>query len=249
MVKRLGGIVALSLALASSAGAQEKMAPVVVTATKVATPQEQLGASVSVITEDDLRVQNHAHVEEALRAVPGVEIQRSGGPGKTTSIKIRGAGAAQVQVLVDGMRVKSPTLGTAELSELSVDAIDRIEVIRGPQSTLYGADAIGGVVNIITKKGQGPPRGTFEFVGGSYETFRERASFQGARDGFNLSLSASRWDHRGHISANDDAEQTAAAGRIGYDVPGKGELSLSGRYSKTSVDLPIDTAGPPVVLD
>ena len=123
--------------------------PVVSTATKLDTPQERLGASVTVITGDEIVEKNYPTVEEALRHVPGGDIQRSGGLGKTVGIRIRGAGPQQIQVMVDGMRVKSPTLGSAELSDLSVDAIERIEIVRGPQSTLHGADAIGGVINII----------------------------------------------------------------------------------------------------
>ena len=116
----------------------------------------QLGASVTVIGEDELKTYNYSEFQEVMRQVPGVDIQRFGGLGRNSSIRIRGANPNQVQVLVDGMRVKSPTLGSAELSEISLDAIERIEVVRGPQSTLYGADAIGGVVNVITKKGAGP---------------------------------------------------------------------------------------------
>jgi vitamin B12 transporter len=226
--------------------------PIVVTATKIETPQGQLGAAVTVITEDELRDQNYSRIEEALRPVPGVEIQRSGSLGKTTSLAIRGAGAAQVVVLVDGMRVASPTLGTADLSELSLDAIDRIEIVRGPQSTLYGADAIGGVVNVLTKKGQGPVSAFAAFEGGSYDTFREQAGVQGAFGGFNFNLSGSRYDSRGGVTSfdNDDSDLTSFAGRIGYDFPWKGELSLTGRYSKLNLDLPVSrTIPPPTRLD
>jgi vitamin B12 transporter len=200
--------------------------PVVVTATKVETPQSQLGAAVSIVTDDEVRTYHYSGIEEALRHVPGVEIQRSGSLGKTTSIKIRGAGAQQVVVLVDGMRVASPTLGLTELSELTTDAIDRIEIVRGPQSTLYGADAIGGVVNIITKKGQGPPQGSVWVEGGSHGTMREQANVQGSFGGFNYNLSGSRYDTRGQFN-NDDSDLTSVSGRIGYDFPWKGELSLT----------------------
>jgi vitamin B12 transporter len=226
----------------------KKLEPVVVTATKVETPQERIGATVTVITEDEIRTYNYDRIEDALRTVPGVDIQRQGSVGKVTDIRIRGAGSNQVQILVDGMRVKSPTLGLADLSELSLDAIERIEIVRGPQSTLHGADAIGGVVNIITKKGDGPFRGGVSFEGGSYDTFRETASIQGAYQGFNLNLSGSRLDASGRFD-NDDTAQTAFAGRVGYDFPWKGELTITGRYSQLDLGLPINSTFPTVVFD
>jgi vitamin B12 transporter len=231
------------------AGAELKTTdPVVVTATKVETPQSQLGASVSVVTEEEVRTYNYADVEEALRNVPGVEIARSGSLGKTTSIRIRGAGPEQVVVLVDGVRVSSPTQGITELAELTLDGIDRVEVVRGPQSTLYGADAIGGVVNIITRKGQGPPQGSVWVEGGSYGTVREQANVQGSLGGFNYNVSGSRYDTRGHLD-NDDSDLTSFNGRIGYDFPWKGELSFAARYLNLRNDLPIGSTNPRTVLD
>ena len=239
-------VVALLLTGGAEAAAQTRYVdPVVVTATKVETPQERLGASVTVVTGDDIVENNYTTVEEALRHVPGVSIERSGGLGKTTTIRIRGAGAQQVQVMVDGMRVKSPTLGITELSDLSVDAIERIEVVRGPQSTLHGADAIGGVVNIITKKGQGPPRGTVQVEAGTFETYREQATFSGSYKAFSYSLSGSHYDTRGYLK-NDDATQSAFAGRFDYEFPWQGTLSLRGRYVKTETDLPVFSTNPTV---
>src|SRR5437879_850126 len=111
---RIATVIMMPLAaVLSPAAAQEPktLEPVVVTATKLEEPQERLGAAVSVITEDDLKVYNYATVGDALRQVPGLEIQRSGSLGKLTEIRIRGTSTSQVQVLIDGMRVKSPTLG------------------------------------------------------------------------------------------------------------------------------------------
>ncbi len=226
----------------------KKVEPVVVTATKVETPQGELGTSVSIITEDDVRTYNYSGLEEALRNVPGVEIARSGSLGKTASIRIRGAGPEQVVVLVDGMRVSSPTQGITELSELTLDGIDRVEIVRGPQSTLYGADAIGGVVNIITKKGQGPIHGSVWVEGGSYGTMREQANVQGSFGGFNYNLSGSRYDTRGHFD-NDDSNLSSFNGRIGYDFPWKGELTLTGRYLKLDNGLPVASTFPRIVFD
>jgi len=233
------------------AGAEEErprvLDPLLVTATMSETPASQLGASVTVIGEDEIRTYNYDRVEDALRYVPGVDIQRSGSLGKTTSLRIRGASTSQVQVLVDGMRVKSPTLGQADLSELTLDAIERIEIVRGPQAALYGADAIGGVVNIITKKGAGPIHGAAWAEGGSYGTFREQLNVQGAYGGFNFNLSGTRWDTDGQFP-NDAGDQTSFGGRVGYDFPWKGELYVTGRYSKLNLQLPIFSA-PPTVFD
>src|SRR5438034_937568 len=108
-------------AMLPPAAAQEPktLEPVVVTATKLEEPQERLGAAVSVITEDDLKVYNYETVGDALRQIPGAEIQRSGSLGKLTNLRIRGSSTSQVQVLVDGMRVKSPTAGGFDFSDLS----------------------------------------------------------------------------------------------------------------------------------
>ena len=226
----------------------KKVEPVVVTATKVETPQSQVGATVSVITEDDVRIYNYSRIEDALRNVPGVEVQTSGSLGKTTSIKIRGAGPQQVLVLVDGMRTSSPTLGATDLSELTLDGIDRVEIVRGPQSTLYGADAIGGVVNIITKKGQGPPQGALWLEGGNYNTFRQQANVQGSYGGFNFNLSSSHYTTAGQRT-NDDSELTSFNARLGYDFPWKGELFVTGRYSKLDLGLPVFSTIPATVFD
>ena len=240
-------VVVLALALAAGAVSAEprNLDPLVVSATKTETPQARLGAAVTVVTEEEIREKNYITLDEVLRRVPGVDVQRSGGLGKTTAIRIRGAGAQQVQVMIDGMRVKSPTLGITELSDIPIDAIERIEVVRGPQSTLHGADAIGGVVNIITKKGQGPPTGTVRLEGGSFETYREQAAVSGSWKAFSYSLSGSHYDTRGYLK-NDDATQSALAARFDFDFPWAGTLTLTGRHSRTDTDLPIFSTNPTV---
>jgi len=214
-----------------------------VTATRVEEPLEQIGASVTVIPEEVLRAQEYRSVEEALRAVPGVEVQRSGSPGKLATVRIRGAGPTQVQVLIDGVRVKSVTTGDFDFSDLSLDDVERIEVVRGPQSTLYGADAIGGVINIITKRGRGAPSGFVDLEAGNYDTYRERAGLSGAVGPWSFSLGVSRLDSGGQFP-NDEHDLTSVNGRVGYALPNRGEVALVGRYSDGHRGIPFRTVFP-----
>jgi vitamin B12 transporter len=223
-----------------------RLDPVVVTATMVATPEEKLGATVSVVTGDEITQYNYDRIEDAFRQVPGVTVQTTGSPGKATTLSIRGGGSQRSLVLIDGLRTASPTLGATDIAEITIDAIDRIEIVRGPQSTLYGADAITGVVNIITKKGQGPPSASVWVEGGNYETFREQLNVQGAFGGFNFNVSGSQFNTGGNLP-HDDSAQTAVSGRVGYDFPWRGELSLTGRYSYLDLQLPVFSTGPTVL--
>src|SRR5712691_3119001 len=212
--------------------------PVVVTATTVPTPATQLGVALSVITESDFKTYHYATVDEAMRNVPGVDIRRSGSLGKTSSISIRGANSNQVQVLVDGVRVKSPTLGQVDLSDLSPDLIERIEIIRGSQSTLYGADAMGGVVNIITKKGQGPFQASVQQEAGNYGTLQSRVQASGAWKIFDYSFSASHLESNGQFQ-NDGSNVNALNGRFGVSLPFDSSLASIIRSNKSDTGVPV----------
>src|SRR3989442_11173456 len=132
--------------LCASAQELRQVDPVVVTATKIAEPRSQVGATVTVISEEELKTYNYLTVDDALRQVPGLEVQRQGSAGKLSQVRIRGTSTQQVQVLIDGVRVKSPTAGTFDFSDLGLDQIHRIEIFPGTPSTLYGGPAIGGAV-------------------------------------------------------------------------------------------------------
>ena len=212
--------------------------PVVVTATRSEQPLEQTGASVTVVPEEAMRVQEYRAVEEVLRTVPGVQVQTSGSPGKLSTIRIRGANPTQVQVLIDGVRVKSLTSGDFDFADLTLDDIERIEVLRGPQSTLYGADAIGGVVNVITKRGKGPPSGFLDFEAGNYETFRERAGVSGSTGPWSYSLGVSRLDFGGQFDNDDhNAHQCERPARLRVAEQGRGiaHRTVPGRAPRDSV--------------
>jgi vitamin B12 transporter len=228
---------------ATPPGEVRRAEKVVVTSTRSEEPAEQTGASVTVVPEEAMRVQEYREVEQVLRTIPGVQVETSGSPGKLSTIRIRGANPTQVQVLIDGVRVKSLTSGDFDFADLTLDDIDRIEVLRGPQSTLYGADAIGGVVHIITKRGQGPPSGFVDFEAGNYETFRERAGVSGSTGPWSYSLGVSRLDFRGQFD-NDEHNVTSVNARLGYALPNKGELSLIGRYQDGHLGIPFATVFP-----
>ena len=241
MRRQLVWLLALSLSAPVGARAQEQRSvePVVVTATKVETPAEQIGASITVVDGEDFQTYHYPTVDEALRNVPGVEIRRSGSYGKTSSITIRGANANQVQVLVDGVRVKSPTLGQVDLSDLSPDLIERIEIIRGPQSTLYGADAIGGVVNIITRRGTGRPlQASVQQEVGNYDTLASRATVTGAYKILNYALSASHFESNGQFQ-NDGTDINALSTRAGARLPWNSTLDFIFRYNKNDAGVPV----------
>jgi vitamin B12 transporter len=222
---------------------EHRVDPVVTIGTKVDTPVSDIPSAVTVIPGDEIVRKRYTNVGDALRSVPGVQVQSSGGLGKLTNVRIRGATPSQVQVLVDGARMGSPTAGAFDFSDISPDLIDRIEIVRGAQSTLYGANAIGGVINIITKRGSEPLAGTLSTEGGNYAYYRERLAVSGAYRALDYSAFGSLYGFSGP-GDNNDANQRAFGGQVGVTLPGDARLSLSGRYAKTSNDIPIDNAIP-----
>ena len=132
--------------------------PVVVTATRTSQKLSESLRDVSVITEEDLQKWGQSTLVEVLRTQPGLEVTSNGGMGATSNVFIRGAINNHTVVLVDGIRLSSATLGTTAFENIPVSQIEHIEILRGVGSSLYGADAIGGVIQIFTKRGEGAPR-------------------------------------------------------------------------------------------
>ena len=156
--------------------------PVIVTATRTAEPADQTLSSATVITRDDIeRLQPHS-VQELLAGLPGISTVNTGGLGKVSSIFVRGTEADETLVLIDGIRVGSVSTGTTAFEQLPVDQIERIEIVRGPRSSLYGSDAIGGVIQIFTRKGEGAPTPSFSVSGGTYSTWQGQGGLSGATD-------------------------------------------------------------------
>ena len=144
---------------------------VVVTATRVPTDPARIASSTTVITAEEIERRQFQSLPEVLQAVPGLAVVQSGGPGQLTSVFSRGTESNHTLFLINGVEATDPSSNTTfQIEHLLVDDIERVEVVRGPQSVLYGSDAIGAVVNIITKRGAGAPSvgGTVE--GGSFGT-------------------------------------------------------------------------------
>ncbi|SFE34170.1 TonB-dependent vitamin B12 receptor [Nitrosomonas sp. Nm166] len=155
---------------ATNAEHQEK--PVIVTATRTAQTADTALASVTVITRQDIERQQARSIQDLFRGVPGVSISNSGGAGKNTSVFMRGTESDHVLVMIDNIKVGSATSGTTAFENIPIDQIERIEIVRGPRSSLYGSEAIGGVIHIFTRKGDtsGGLKPSFNFGGGSFGT-------------------------------------------------------------------------------
>jgi vitamin B12 transporter len=155
---------------------------VVVTATRTPETIEQSLASVTVITRDDIeRLQPHS-VAELLAGLPGVAIANTGGLGKTTSVFLRGTESDEVLVLIDGIRTGAVSTGTTAFEQIPVDQIERIEIVRGPRSSLYGSDAIGGVIQIFTRRGDGELTPSLSISDGTYSTWQGQGGLSGGND-------------------------------------------------------------------
>jgi vitamin B12 transporter len=168
--------------------------PVVVSATRSDIPLDRSPASISVIDSQDIDHKQIERVSDALREVPGLTVVQTGTPGQLTSVFMRGLPSQDMQVLLDGIPINQGLAGQFDFANLTTDNIERIEVARGPQSTIYGPRALAGVVQVFTKQGSGPPGITLSSEGGTYGTFRETLQSDGKIDIFDYSIGASRLD-------------------------------------------------------
>ncbi len=211
---------------------------VVVTATKTPVPVTHLTSAVEVISGEDLARRRVKTVADALRLAQGLTVFSNGGPGTSTSVRIRGSNADQVLVLIDGAIMNSGTLGNFDFANLTTDNIDRIEILRGAQSMLWGADAMGGVINITTKKGTGAPSASAFSEYGSFLSIREGGQASGKKGPVDFSAAISRWDYTGFSAVNyrrgaserDGYHNWQASTKVGIELPYEGRLDLNFRF-------------------
>lgn len=217
-----------TLLLAGGAEAAKTQSPeaMVVTASRTPLPAKGVGSSISVITAEDIAKRHVQFTADLLRNVPGAAVNRSGGFGAFTQVRLRGAEANQVLVLIDGVEATDPARGEFDFATLPASAIERIEVLRGEQSALWGADAIGGVINIITKSGTRKPVFNASADYGSFDTASVKADFSGGAKLYNYSLSAAYLDSNGTNIARTGTEKD------GYDSK---SLHFKGTFSPLDV--------------
>ena len=216
----------------------------VVTANRSPVAADRVGQSLSVLTAEEIKDAQTVDVSTLLATTPGVSFSRNGGVGGTTSLRIRGAESDQTVVVIDGVKLNDPSTagGGYNFANLLAGDIERIEILRGAQSTLWGSQAIGGVVNIITAQAQEPFEGQIALEGGSMGTSYARAAAGGKTERLNWRLAASRYDTDGVSSYNKGAEKdgyenTGASGRLLFQATEALSFDLRGVYSKGRNDF------------
>jgi vitamin B12 transporter len=223
-----------ALILLAAAAGSPALEPVVVTATRTESPAGEVLASVDLVWRDDLVRMPAADLGDALRFVPGVEVARLGGPGQQTSLFLRGTESNHVLVLIDGLRMNPGTIGTAAIQNVAPEFVERVEVVKGPRSTLYGSDAIGGVINIITRRGA-VQADSVQAGYGDYDTRSASFSAGIGDERAEASIAASWLDSAGFpIRSGDDTDrgyENTSFNAYARAGAGPVDLSLSAWYA------------------
>lgn len=220
---------------------------IVVTANRLETSAREVGSSITVITAKEIEQRQQPLLLDVLRSVPSLDVVQNGGPGRSSSVSMRGANSEHTLVLLDGIQLNDPSSpgGGYDFANLPTDNIEQVEILRGPQSTLYGSQAMGGVINIITKRGKGKPTGILSAQGGSFNTAAEKAGISGGTDLYNYSLGMSHLDTGGFSAAgskygnaeNDAYQNTSLNTRLGITPTKNLYVDFIINYLKSRADL------------
>jgi len=213
---------------------------IVVTPYRYEETLSKTASSVTVITAAEIKNSNAAKVIDALRPVPGIIVRDLYGNGAKASLDLRGFGdmdAMNILVLIDGRRVNEVDLSGVDWSQVPLDQIQQIEIIRGGNSVLYGENAVGGVINIITKKGQGKPRFEISSEFGSYDRNSEKIHFSGSRGKLSYLFSASREGTHGYRN-NSFFKTYDYSSKLGYDFSDELTVYFNSGFHRASYGLP-----------
>lgn len=222
---------------------------IVVTATRIPTPEARVASSITVVTAADIAAKQLQTLPDVLQFVPGLNVVQTGGPGGQTSVFMRGTDSNHVKVLVDGIDVSDPSSpnGAYDFGQFLTPDIARIEVLRGPQSGLYGSDAIGGVIHVITKSGSGPAQFNAAIEGGSFDTVDETGGVSGSSGPFHYVANIGHFYSGatpvtprellapGEKRIDDSYGNVTAATKLGYDITDDFDLGLAARYTNAQL--------------
>ena len=215
----------------------QKLPPVVVTATRIEQPIDQIGTTISVVEGNEIRQQQIHPLAAVLEQVPGVVVFQGGSPGTITDVSIRGASSSQTLILLDGVEVNSGSTGALDIANLTTDNASRVEVLRGAGGALYGSQAIGGVVQMLTEEGEGAPKGSILSEGGNRATERQLATLNGAEGNLGYSGALSYFSTEGFQQINDNSDDLSGAGRLDYHLGEKTTIRGFARYIRSNVSL------------
>ena len=223
----------------------QQLDPVIVSATKTPVPVSHITSSVEVMTEKDFQQRKIKTVLEGLQFGQGLAVFQNGGPGGNATVRMRGGTSSQTLVLLDGAIMNSATLGEFNFGDLTTDNIARIEILRGAQSMVWGSDAIGGVINITTKRGKGNPKVNAFFEYGSFVTLREGGQLSGSQGPVDFSFALSRWDTAGFSAVNfrrgalerDRFGNWQGSSLLGLELPHDGRVQFNFRWLNSDRDI------------
>lgn len=238
-------IALLPLPLFAQALDTATLTTIVVSATKAPAPRETLAQAVTIISGEDLRRRGVTRVSEALREVPGAMVVQSGSYGAVTSLFLRGGESRYTKVLIDGVAVNSPG-GFFDFSHLTTDNIERIEIVRGPASVVYGADAVSGIVHIFTRNGERGQQVRAGARGGSFGSLNADADVSGGNDRMTYSAGAAAHRTSGTLPFNNQYNNGTLSSAVSLGNATTASARLSARYSAAEFHYPTDFTGQPV---
>jgi vitamin B12 transporter len=245
--KLFAAVAALAIGYSGQLCAQETdttthLGTVVVSASKVPRPASTLTQAVTVLRGEDLRARGVMRVADALREVPGAMLVQNGSYGAATSLFLRGGESRYTKVLIDGIAINTSG-GAVDLSNLTTDNIDRIEIVRGPASVLYGADAVSGIVQIFTRKAVGEPRASIGLRAGSYRAFDADANASLANSNAGVSLGAAHHSTSGVLPFNNGYRNGTLSSALSLGNASSGDATFTARYTSAEFHFPTDFAG------
>jgi len=240
-------IIALVLMKTFLASAQDNivtLAPLEVNAMRTNTQEKKLPSSVTIITREDIERTQASTVAEILQGALGVDVVETGGFGHLTSVFMRAAESNGVLATIDGVRANWGSAGQFDFGFIPTDNIERIEIIRGSQSTLWGSDAMAGVINIVTRKGKGLPTHSISMEAGSYDTYKESIHSSGTIKNYDYSFGVSRFDTEGFstysswrgATERDAYDNTSLAFKLGRDIGSKKRLDFVGNWTQGNLN-------------